>query len=148
MYVPEVDMAFKEMHRVLRPGGRVSTAVWGQRKNCGWAEIFPIVDARVSSDVCPLFYQLGTGDLLKQSYEQAGFRDVEVKKITTTLEYGNEEEACKAAFLGGPVALAYARFSDEVKEEAKTEYIRSIETFRVATGYAIPGEFVVAVGYK
>jgi hypothetical protein len=46
------------------------------------------------------------------------------------------------------VALAYARFSDEVKEEAKTEYIRSIETFRVATGYAIPGEFVVAVGYK
>ena len=148
MYIPEVDTAFKEMYRVLKPGGRVSTAVWGQRKNCGWAEIFPIVDSRVSSDVCPLFFQLGTGDLLKGSYEQAGFRDIEVERITTILKYDSAEDACEAAFLGGPVALAYARFNDQVKEEARAEYIRSIEPFRTATGYAIPGEFVVAVGYK
>lgn len=146
MYVPEVDAAFNEMYRVLKPGGRASAAVWGQRKNCGWADIFPIVDARVSSDVCPLFFQLGTGDLLEQSFAKAGFRDIEVKRIGTTLEYSSAQEACEAAFLGGPVALAYARFTPKVKEEVKAEYIRSIEAFRTNTGYAIPGEFVTGVG--
>jgi len=148
MYVPEIDTAFNEMYRVLKAGGRASAVVWGQRKNCGWAEIFPIVDARVSSDVCPLFFQLGTGDLLKKSFDQSGFSDIEVKRIETTLEYSSTEEACEAAFLGGPVALAYAKFNPVMKEEVKAEYIHSIEPFRTAVGYAIPGEFVVGVGYK
>jgi ubiquinone/menaquinone biosynthesis C-methylase UbiE len=148
MYVPEVDTAFNEMYRVLKLGGRAAVAVWGQRKNCGWADIFPIVDSRVSSDVCPLFFQLGTGDLLKHAYQQAGFINIQVRQIATTLEYIDGESACEAAFLGGPVALAYARFNDRVKAEAKAEYIESIERYRTRSGYAIPGEFVVATGFK
>jgi ubiquinone/menaquinone biosynthesis C-methylase UbiE len=56
MYVPEPAAALAEMHRAVRPGGRVVVSVWGERRNCGWAAIFPIVDARVSSDVCPMFF--------------------------------------------------------------------------------------------
>ena len=54
MYVPFPVNAMKEMRRVLKPGGVASTAVWGNRSNCGWAEIFPIVDSRVRSEVCPM----------------------------------------------------------------------------------------------
>ena len=46
------------------PGAAAVVAVWGERRNCGWAELFPIVDARVSSDVCPMFFALGAGDCL------------------------------------------------------------------------------------
>ena len=42
-----------------RPGGRVSVCVWGRRAACGFAEVFPIVDAHVDSEVCPLFFALG-----------------------------------------------------------------------------------------
>ncbi len=57
MYVPEVATALGEMYRVLAPGGRVVAAVWGARARCGWAEVFPIVESRVASDVCPMFFQ-------------------------------------------------------------------------------------------
>jgi len=149
MYYPDPDQAMREMVRVLRPGGRAASAVWGARKSCGWAEIFPIVDARVETEVCPLFFQLGTGDTLQRTAEEAGLVDVQTERISTILEYDSVEDAAGAAFAGGPVAMAYSRFDDATKAEAHAEYIESIEPYRVeGDSYRIPGEFVVTRGIK
>jgi ubiquinone/menaquinone biosynthesis C-methylase UbiE len=148
MYVPEPVQALKEMYRTLKVGGRAVAAVWGQRARCGWAEIFPIVDARVQSEVCPLFFLLGTQDLLAQNFAQAGFKDIETQRLSTTLDYASPEDACGAAFAGGPVALAYSRFSAATRQDAHAEYLASIEPYRTDNGYAIPGEFVVVRGRK
>lgn len=148
MYFPEPELSFKEMYRVLKPGGRAVAAVWGSRKKCGWADIFPIVDARVSSDVCPMFFNLGEGEVLKYFFEQAGFKEVSFTKISTILNYSSDEEACEASFLGGPVAMAYSRFDEDTRNEAKEEYIKSIAPFKTDSGYEVPGEFVVCSGIK
>lgn len=148
MYVPDPIKALKEMYRVIKPGGRAVAAVWGQRDHCGWAEVFEIVDRRVSSEVCPMFFNLGNRDVLKRSFELAGFSDVVLERIITELIYDSDEEACGAAFAGGPVALAYHKFSDQVKDEVHAEYLESIKTFQRGSGYAVPGEFVIARGVK
>jgi hypothetical protein len=122
--------------------------VWGQRGRCGWAEIFPIVDARVNTEVCPLFFQLGTQDMLAQTFEAAGFKDVVSERLSTILSYDSPADACGAAFAGGPVALAYARFDDRTRQEAHAEYLASIEPYRTGDGYDMPGEFVVVSGRK
>ena len=53
-----------------------------------------------------------------------------------------------AVFAGGPVALPYSKFSPEVKEAAHHEYLESIEPYRNAAGYDIPGEFVFMLARK
>ena len=148
MYVPDPVKALKEMFRVLKPGGRAVAAVWGQRDHCGWAEIFEIVDKRVSSEVCPMFFNLGNRDMLKRSFEAAGFSNIIFERLNTELIYHAGEEACGAAFAGGPVALPYHKFSEQVKTEVHKEYLDSIKTFQQGSGYAVPGEFVVARGVK
>jgi ubiquinone/menaquinone biosynthesis C-methylase UbiE len=149
MYVPAPVDALGEMRRVLRPGGRVVVSVWGERRRCGWAELFGIVDARVSSDVCPMFFALGAPGSLRAVMERAGFVDVDHERLSVDLEYANGSEAVGAAFLGGPVALAYAHFDARTKAGAEREYLASIAGRRTGSGgYRVPGEFVVAWGRR
>ena len=146
MYVAEPPNALREMKRVLKPGGRAAAAVWGARKNCGWAEIFPIVEARTASDVCPMFFALGTGSTMAESFHAAGFSDVREERISVPIVFPTADAAIGAAFIGGPVALAHSRFDDASRDSAYAEYLASIEMHRRGEAYHVPGEFVAVVG--
>src|SRR5579871_5368343 len=85
MYAPHPINALKEMYRVLKKGGHCIVAVWGKRNNCGWADIFEIVDKRVSSEVCPMFFNLGNDHMLEKSLNSPGFQQPKSKKFNLLL---------------------------------------------------------------
>ncbi len=145
MYPAEPQRAIEQAFRVLRPGGRFAACVWGRRDRCGWNAVFPITDARVNSDVCPLFFSLGGEGAVRYALETAGFADIEEERVERTLAWESDEEACTAIFAGGPVALAYSRFEPAVKAEVHAEYLSSIKDYKQPDGgYRVPGEFVFA----
>jgi ubiquinone/menaquinone biosynthesis C-methylase UbiE len=143
MYMPDAPQAVREMRRVLRPGGRLAIAVWGERSRCGWSDLFPIVDAEVTSEVCPLFFRLGQIDTLARLCADARFEQIEQHRIAATLTYRDAAEACNAAFIGGPVALAWSRFDEAAKARVRRRYVEAIAPWKHAQGYRIPAEFVV-----
>lgn len=146
MYMPDPERALASMVSRLRPGGRLVVSVWGERRNCAWADLFPVVDARVQSEVCPMFFRLGGGDALAFALRQAGMRQVVTSRVPTSADYADAQSACQAAFVAGPVALAYSRFDDTVRSAVHAEYLASIEPWRVGKGYRLPGEFVIGAG--
>lgn len=146
MYMHDPRKALEEMYRVVRPGGRAVAAVWGRRDQCGWADVFEIVDQHVASEICPMFFNLGNPHKLKLNFKSAGFRKVIVQRIDTVLSYKDSNDALKAAFDGGPVAPVYHTFSEEIKRKVHNAYLDSIAPFKMGVGYEVPGEFVIARG--
>lgn len=143
MYLVDPLAALAELRRVVRPGGRIALAVWGERSHCGWAPLFPIVDAEVESDVCPLFFGLGVPGALAHACARAGLADIVERRLAAILDYRDADEACAAAFVGGPVALAWSRFDDSVRERVRRGYVAALRPWRHGRGYRVPSEFVV-----
>lgn len=129
-------------------GGRTSVCVWGRRAACGWADVFPIVDARVESEVCPLFFALGNPGALTFAFQRAGLIEVVEESIPVTLTWASADEACGAMLEGGPVSLAWKRFTPTVRAEVRTAYLASLAPFRRGPGYAVPSEIVFATARK
>ncbi len=146
MYLPDPERAVREMRRVLRPGGRIAVSVWGERARCGWSTVFGIVETEVTSDACPLFFRLGQADALARLCADAKLERIEQRRLSVTLGYASADEACDAAFVGGPVALAWSRFDDEARLRVRARYAQAIAPWRMGPGYRIPGEFVIVTG--
>ena len=147
MYVPDPEAALAEMRRVVRPGSNVVATVWGERRNCGWADIFPIVDSVVKSEVCPLFFRLGAPGAIVRAMESTGLERTEELRHDVQLCWPNEEALLAAMIDGGAVALAAKRFSPETRDKVNKSFLSSVSKYRNPDGsYTIPGEFVTAVG--
>lgn len=143
MYMPEPERVLGEARRVLRPGGRLVVSVWGERARCGWADLFGIVDEEVASEVCPLFFRLGQPGLLARLCAENGLLAAPEHRWRTTLDYTDGEQACEAALVGGPVALAWSRFDLTTQQRVRNRYLEAIAPWRAPAGYAVPAEFVV-----
>ena len=138
MFFPDLLTATREVLRVLKKGGRIAVAVWGERQNNAWVslplEVLEAYRGIVGSTMEEIsLFGCAKPYMLLELFRQAGFRKVTQQALRGKVRYESKEHYWQ--FITGvtaPVALAIAQVEEALQEEVKASLFerlaeRSIE---------------------
>ncbi|QMU28344.1 class I SAM-dependent methyltransferase [Adhaeribacter radiodurans] len=126
MYFPDMLLAAKEIARVLKPSGRVATAVWGTPDKNFWgtaamSTINKTMQLPGPPPGAPGLFRCGNPGFIADLFSQAGFKNISETEIGGKLECGNNDTYWN--FTNDVVAPAVAALSKA--DEATIAKIKS-----------------------
>ena len=100
MFFPNLSAALVKIRQMLVTNGRLSAAVWSDPSKVPWLDLaFTIVrkmvDAPAPTPATPGPFALSDIESLKQSFSQAGFKDIKISTFQITFEFDSPESYTK-----------------------------------------------------
>ena len=120
-FFPNKQAATHEIHRVLKPGGRVIISTWCPVSEC---EIFGIIcealetlDENEISQMMRVPFDFMTQSELQKSFSSAGFSNIEVSKQKMSMHLVGEVDSALRVAYATPIAPKLKELSVEKREE-------------------------------
>jgi len=127
MFFPDMLLAAKEMMRVLKPGGRVATAVWNVPEKNFWVTAFSGTIGRnmqlpQTQPGAPGMFRCAESGLIQNLFQQAGFKNTSESEVNGILKCGTIDVYWNLMTeVAAPVVAALSKADDATKEKIKRE---------------------------
>jgi SAM-dependent methyltransferase len=154
IYFPDQQAALRGMKRALKPGGRVAAIVYSTPDKNPFFSI-PVSIIRRRAKLPPPLpgqpgpFSLGADGILEQAFKQAGFRDVQTRRVAAPLNLSSAAECVRFeqdSF--GALHQMLSGLDEQGKAGAWKEISAELRQFEQDSGFEGPCELVVGVGTR
>ncbi|MBK7376134.1 MAG: methyltransferase domain-containing protein [Chitinophagaceae bacterium] len=154
MFFPDMLLAAKEMARVLKPGGRISTSVWNiAEKNFWVTAILGAINKNIPLPApppgAPGMFRCAEEGLLAGIFKQAGLKNISVTEVNGTLNCRTTDVYWDVMTeLAAPVSAALSNADEALREKIRTEVFRVVGQKYPEQKVWIGGSSLVIYGEK
>jgi SAM-dependent methyltransferase len=152
MLMPDPAAALAETRRVLRPGGRLTLAVWGALERNPFFAIIGISLVQrghippPEPPPAPGPFSLASAERLEELLRDAGFAEVRTEELHGRFVIPDVDEYLSViADTAGPIALALRGLAESDLTAVKTDVEDSLRRFAAADRYELPCVALCAV---
>ncbi|MGH2750469.1 MAG: class I SAM-dependent methyltransferase [Actinomycetota bacterium] len=151
MLMADPAAALAQTRRVLRPGGRLTLAVWGAPERNPFFMIIALSLVQrghlppPEPPPAPGLFAMASAARTTALLEGAGFGEVHTEEVAVRFALPDVDEYLSVVAASGPLGLALQGLSDAERAEVKAEVEDSFPRFAAEHGYEIPGVALCAV---
>jgi ubiquinone/menaquinone biosynthesis C-methylase UbiE len=154
IYFPDQQRALAGIRRALKSGGRFAAVVYSTPDKNPFFSL-PVGIIRRRAQLPPPLpgqpgpFSLGAEGVLAKTLQQAGFRDVEVRKVDSPVRLASAAECVRferESF--GALHQMMAAMSEGERAETWTEIEAALRKFETQDGFVGPCEMLVGAGTK
>ena len=96
MFFPDMQLAANEMFRVCRDGGKIAISIWGSSEHNDWSTTITkvlsnYIEIPQSPPDAPGMFRCAKPGLVKQLFENAGFKNVKEETVSGKIDFETPE---------------------------------------------------------
>lgn len=154
MFALDPPHAAREMHRVLRPAGRLAVAVWASRHDNPWLGLLLDSIAEVTGIVVPPPggpgpFALSDPDGLRQMFAEAGFTDLELDEVAASLRSPSFDAWwTRNLTVAGPVVGVVKGLDDATRIRLRDTVRAAVSPYETDGSLELPGLALVLSGAR